>query len=79
MLQVILLLPLINVKFAALYVGFSRSPPPYLSLVAGSNSTGGIGETVNNSTKKKIGAAASLRGANFASGGSGILDSTVRI
>jgi hypothetical protein len=79
MLQVILLLPLINVKFAAVYMGFSTSPPPYLSLVAGSNSSGGIGEAVSNSTKKTIGSAAFLRGANFASGGSGILDSTVRI
>lgn len=68
---------LIGADYLAVYMGFSWSPPPYLSLVAGSsNGSGGISEAVSITTKKTIGSAASLRGANFASGGSGVLDST---
>ncbi|XBI44310.1 hypothetical protein VPH35_108958 [Triticum aestivum] len=58
-------------NFAAVHMGFSGSPPPYLSLVAGS------GEALGNTTAKKpVAADASMRGASFASGGSGVLDST---
>ncbi|VAI54170.1 unnamed protein product [Triticum turgidum subsp. durum] len=52
-------------------MGFSGSPPPYLSLVVGSDEALG-----NTRTKKPVAASASMRGASFASGGSGVLDST---
>jgi hypothetical protein len=53
-------------------MGFSKSPPPYLSLVA--NAANSSSEVARNMTKA---AAAYMTGANFASGGSGVLDSTV--
>uniref|UniRef100_A0A8I6Y206 GDSL esterase/lipase n=1 Tax=Hordeum vulgare subsp. vulgare TaxID=112509 RepID=A0A8I6Y206_HORVV len=63
----------IGADFLAVHMGFSGSPPPYLSLVA-ANSSGGEG--LGNTTKKPVAAAAFMRGASFASGGSGVLDST---
>ncbi|KAM3295714.1 hypothetical protein ACQJBY_038171 [Aegilops geniculata] len=61
----------IGADFLAVHMGFSGSPPPYLSLVAGS------GEALGNTTAKKpVAASDSMRGASFASGGSGVLDST---
>ncbi|KAM0866486.1 hypothetical protein ACQ4PT_042607 [Festuca glaucescens] len=65
---------LIGVDFLAADMGFSRSPPSYLALIV-ANSSGGD-EAMSNTTKKTMGVAASIRGANFASGGSGVLDST---
>ncbi|CAN1152760.1 GDSL esterase/lipase At5g55050 [Linum perenne] len=44
-------------------MGFSRSPPPFLSLVAGGNSSKKFNHTIT-------------KGVNFASAGSGIFDST---
>uniref|UniRef100_A0ACD5V9Z6 Uncharacterized protein n=1 Tax=Avena sativa TaxID=4498 RepID=A0ACD5V9Z6_AVESA len=68
----------IGIDFLAVYMGFSRSPPAYLSLVGGSSNSNGSGEAMSNTTKKKTvgGTAAAVRGASFASGGSGVLDST---
>uniref|UniRef100_A0ACD5Z7X7 Uncharacterized protein n=1 Tax=Avena sativa TaxID=4498 RepID=A0ACD5Z7X7_AVESA len=68
----------IGADFLAVYMGFSRSPPAYLSLVDGSSNSSGSSEAMSNTTKKMVGGtAASMRGANFASGGSGVLDSTM--
>ncbi|KAL5200634.1 hypothetical protein ABZP36_021837 [Zizania latifolia] len=58
---------LIGVDFIAAAMGFSRSPPAYLSLIA---------IAANSSSKTTMAAAACMKGANFASGGSGVLDST---
>ncbi|CAM0947607.1 unnamed protein product [Alopecurus aequalis] len=66
---------LVGVDFLAVYLGYSHSPPPYLSLVS-DNSSNASGEAMSNMTKKTMDAAASMRGASFASGGSGVLDST---
>ncbi|KAM0830842.1 hypothetical protein ACQ4PT_065955 [Festuca glaucescens] len=65
---------LIGVDFLAADMGFSRSPPSYLALIVANSS--GSGEAMSNTTKKTMGVTASIRGANFASGGSGVLDST---
>jgi hypothetical protein len=54
-------------------MGFSKSPPPYLSLVANAANSSSS-EVMRNMTKA---AAECMTGANFASGGSGVLDSTV--
>ncbi|BAS76695.1 Os02g0119900 [Oryza sativa Japonica Group] len=52
-------------------MGFTRSPPPYLSLIAmDANSSG---EVMSN---MMMAAASAMKGASFASGGSGVLDST---
>jgi hypothetical protein len=64
-----LLLPVLS----AIAMGFSRSPPPYLSLLA--NAANSSREVMRNTTMAA--AAAYATGANFASGGSGLLDSTV--
>ncbi|TKW38376.1 hypothetical protein SEVIR_1G109500v4 [Setaria viridis] len=63
---------LIGVDFIAIAMGFSRSPPPYLSLLA--NAANSSSEMTRNMTMAA--AAAYATGANFASGGSGLLDST---
>ncbi|KAJ6829822.1 GDSL esterase/lipase-like [Iris pallida] len=49
-----------GVDFLAIHMGFRRSPPPFLS----------IGNKISHQTMR------GTKGANFASGGSGILDST---
>ena len=61
-------------KFAAIAMGFSRSPPAYLSLMA--TAANRSSEAPRNMTMAAA-AAAYTTGANFASGGSGLLDSTV--
>ncbi|XP_052141701.1 GDSL esterase/lipase At5g55050-like [Oryza glaberrima] len=62
---------LIGVDFIAAAMGFTRSPPPYLSLIAmDANSSG---EVMSN---MMMAAASAMKGASFASGGSGVLDST---
>ncbi|KAL6848533.1 hypothetical protein ACP4OV_021827 [Aristida adscensionis] len=58
---------LIGVDFLAIDMGFSRSPPPYLSLIANAASSS---DMMSNKTT------AAVTGVNFASGGSGVLDST---
>jgi hypothetical protein len=64
----------LKMKFVAAAMGFTRSPPPYLSLIAmDANSSG---EVMSN---MMMAAASAMKGASFASGGSGVLDSTVRI
>ncbi|KAK3151987.1 hypothetical protein QOZ80_2BG0152920 [Eleusine coracana subsp. coracana] len=63
---------LIGVDFLAFSMGFKKSPPPYLSLVANAANSSSI-EVTRNVTKA---AASYMTGANFAPGGSGILDST---
>ncbi|CAL5060719.1 unnamed protein product [Urochloa decumbens] len=63
---------LIGVDFIAIAMGFSRSPPAYLSLMA--NAANSSSELTRNTTVAA--AAAYAAGANFASGGSGLLDST---
>ncbi|CAO2033921.1 unnamed protein product [Urochloa humidicola] len=63
---------LIGVDFIAIAMGFSRSPPAYLSLMA--NAANSSSEMTRNMTTAA--AAAYTTGANFASGGSGLLDST---
>ena len=64
-------------KLAAIAMGFSGSPPPYLSLMAttAANSSRSSSEVTRNTTMAA--AAAYMSGANFASAGSGLLDSTV--
>ncbi|XP_062217981.1 GDSL esterase/lipase At5g55050-like [Phragmites australis] len=63
---------LIGVDFLAFDMGFSRSPPPYLSFMAiAANNISS--EMMKNKT---MAASAYMTGANFASGGSGVLDST---
>lgn len=49
--------------YSAMHMGFRRSPPPFLSVA-------------NKISRKSI---KGLRGVNFASGGSGILDITVGV
>ncbi|CAL5024397.1 unnamed protein product [Urochloa decumbens] len=63
---------LIGVDFIAIAMGFSRSPPAYLSLMA--NAANSSSEVTRSMTVAA--AAAYTAGANFASGGSGLLDST---
>ncbi|CAN6236918.1 unnamed protein product [Urochloa humidicola] len=63
---------LIGVDFIAIAMGFSRSPPAYLSLMA--NAANSSSEVTSNMAVAA--AAAYATGANFASGGSGLLDST---
>uniref|UniRef100_A0A0D9VBF5 GDSL esterase/lipase n=1 Tax=Leersia perrieri TaxID=77586 RepID=A0A0D9VBF5_9ORYZ len=69
---------LIGVDFIAAAMGFSRSPPPYLSLISiaanSSSSSSSSGEVMSN--RAMMAAASGMKGANFASGGSGVLDST---
>uniref|UniRef100_A0A0E0JUS4 GDSL esterase/lipase n=1 Tax=Oryza punctata TaxID=4537 RepID=A0A0E0JUS4_ORYPU len=68
---------LIGVDFIAAAMGFTRSPPPYLSLIAmdaSSSSSNSGGEVMSNRTM--MAAASAIKGASFASGGSGVLDST---
>uniref|UniRef100_J3L917 GDSL esterase/lipase n=1 Tax=Oryza brachyantha TaxID=4533 RepID=J3L917_ORYBR len=71
---------LIGVDFIAAAMGFGRSPPPYLSLVAmaaNSSSSNSSVEVMNKNNRTMMAAASSgMKGANFASGGSGLLDST---
>ncbi|KAG2655550.1 GDSL esterase/lipase At5g55050-like [Panicum virgatum] len=64
---------LIGVDFIAIAMGFSRSPPAYLSLMA--TAANRSSEAPRNMTMAAA-AAAYTTGANFASGGSGLLDST---
>jgi hypothetical protein len=54
-------------------MGFSGSPPPYLSLMA-ATAANSSSEVTRNTTM-----AAYMSGANFASAGSGLLDSTVSL
>ena len=65
---------IVMMKFAAIAMGFSRSPPAYLSLMA--TAANRSSEAPRNMTMAAA-AAAYTTGANFASGGSGLLDSTV--
>uniref|UniRef100_A0A0E0CDZ9 GDSL esterase/lipase n=1 Tax=Oryza meridionalis TaxID=40149 RepID=A0A0E0CDZ9_9ORYZ len=66
---------LIVVDFIAAAMGFSMSPPPYLSLIAmdANSSSNSSGEVMSNRTM--MAAASAMKGASFASGGSGVLDS----
>ncbi|CAD6252135.1 unnamed protein product [Miscanthus lutarioriparius] len=64
---------LIGVDFLAIAMGFSGSPPPYLSLMA-ATAANSSSEVTRNTTVAA--AAAYMSGANFASAGSGLLDST---
>jgi len=66
---------IVMMKFAAIAMGFSRSPPAYLSLMA--TAANSSSEVPRKNMTMAAAAAAYTTGANFASGGSGLLDSTV--